>query len=174
MSSSKKKKGMPTAHGSEVNVTPLIDVIMCLIIFFMLVAKIGVSTGSDAKVALPFTYLGKKIDDMGNTITLNLVPIGDPNNPTGMQVTAMVDGIAKDLPVEPVDIGGGKTASPLQVTLHQMKAKYKDQLKVIFRADKELPFKDVSKVLAACANEGADKLEFAIKIGEEPSATPNP
>ena len=168
--SSSKKKGMPAVHGSEVNVTPLIDVIMCLIIFFMLVAKIGVSTGIDATVKLPYTYLGKKIDDMGNTITLNLVPIGDANNPSGMQVKALVDGVDKDLPIDMVDVGGGKTASPLVETLKQMKLKYRDQLKVIFRADKELPYKEVSKVLAACATTGADKLEFAIKQGADPDA----
>ena len=36
---------MPAAHASHPNVTPLIDIVMCLIIFYMLVAKIGVNTG---------------------------------------------------------------------------------------------------------------------------------
>src|SRR3982750_823990 len=76
MSASGKKKGMPAAHGSEVNVTPLIDVIMCLIIFFMLVAKIGVSTGAKP-MDLPFSLLGKTIEDMGPTLTLNILPVGD-------------------------------------------------------------------------------------------------
>jgi biopolymer transport protein ExbD len=33
---------MPAAHATHPNVTPLIDIVMCLIIFYMLVAKIGV------------------------------------------------------------------------------------------------------------------------------------
>jgi biopolymer transport protein ExbD len=167
--SSSKKKGMPAVHGSEVNVTPLIDVIMCLIIFFMLVAKIGVSTGSNAKVNLPYTYLGKKIDDMGNTLTLNLLGVGvDPNAPTGMQVTALVDGQEKDLPFEPVKVAGDKPTSPLQETVRQMKVKFKDQFKVILRTDKELPYSQVQQVLAICAVVGADKLEFATKQGKDP------
>jgi len=48
-----------------VNVTPLIDVVMCLIIFFILVAKIGVSTGIDKKIDAPTTYLGVNITDPG-------------------------------------------------------------------------------------------------------------
>ena len=166
MSSSRKKKGMPTAHGSEVNVTPLIDVIMCLIIFFMLVAKIGVSTGSDAKVGLPYTYLGKKIDDMGNTLTLNVLPIGTEDPATDIQVTAMVDNVPKDLPIEVR--GGATTLFPLRETLTQMKGRYKDQFKVIIRADKDLPFTQVQRVLAECANAGASTLEFAAKAGADP------
>ena len=40
-----KKHLMPEMKEGGVNVTPLIDIVMCLIIFFMLVAKIGVSRG---------------------------------------------------------------------------------------------------------------------------------
>src|SRR2546421_12218867 len=97
-----KRRGMPAAHGNEVNVTPFIDVIMCLIIFFMLVAKIGVNQGNK-KMDLPFSYLGKKIEDMGNTLTLNILPKGDMARikaeneaeripATDFQVVALVDG----------------------------------------------------------------------------------
>src|SRR5438270_6818406 len=126
---SAKKKGMPHAHGSEVNVTPLIDVIMCLIIFFMLVAKIGVATGAK-NMDLPFSYLGKTIDDMGNTLTLNILPVGDldkikkpapgerPMLPREAIVSALVDGVDKDLPVK---AGEGAGASfPLREVLRQM------------------------------------------------------
>ena len=40
-----KKHSMPEMKEGGVNVTPLIDIVMCLIIFFMLVAKIGVTKG---------------------------------------------------------------------------------------------------------------------------------
>src|ERR1700749_2554224 len=102
MAYSRRLRGMPAVHGNEVNVTPLIDVVMCLIIFFMLVAKIGITTGAKP-MDLPYSYLGKKIDDLGNTLTLNLLPMGDlrsvkrpgageePALPTEMQITALVD-----------------------------------------------------------------------------------
>src|SRR5215216_6101634 len=56
-----KKHSMPDMKEGGVNVTPLIDVVMCLIIFFMLVAKIGVSSGIDNKIDAPTTYLGVKM-----------------------------------------------------------------------------------------------------------------
>ena len=70
---------MPAAHASHPNVTPLIDIVMCLIIFYMLVAKIGVNTGQDAKIELPISLQGTMLKDMGNTVTLNIArpPTGD-------------------------------------------------------------------------------------------------
>src|ERR1035438_6568944 len=49
-----KKHSMPEVKEGNVNVTPLIDIIMCLIVFFMLVAKIGVTTGAE-KIDIPTT-----------------------------------------------------------------------------------------------------------------------
>ena len=47
------------------NVTPLIDVVMCLIIFFMLVAKIGVTSGAESEIDIPITQLGKDMNEIG-------------------------------------------------------------------------------------------------------------
>ena len=70
-----KKAGMPKSHDMHPNVTPLIDIVMCLIIFYMLVAKIGVSTGADTKnIQLPPSLMGIKLTDLGNTVTLNILP----------------------------------------------------------------------------------------------------
>src|SRR3954467_3671906 len=70
-----KKHSMPEMKEGGVNVTPLIDIVMCLIIFFMLVAKIGVSTGS-TPMDLPTTIVGKKIEQLGDNVILNVY---DPN-----------------------------------------------------------------------------------------------
>jgi biopolymer transport protein ExbD len=165
-SSGKRKKGMPPAHGSEVNVTPLIDVIMCLIIFFMLVAKIGVNQGAK-EMDLAYTTLGKKIDDMGNTLILNVLPLGTQLSKdapiTDIQVTALVDDVDREIPITTPD---GKF--PLREVLLKMKARYKEEFKVIIRADANLPFTQVQRILVECANAGASKLQFATKEGAEP------
>src|SRR3954469_12531534 len=146
---SSRKKGMPAVHGNEVNVTPLIDVVMCLIIFYMLVAKIGVSQGNE-QMDLAKSYLGKQVDDLGNTLTLNLLPVGDMERikakneaeriaPSEMQVVALVDGERRDLPILK-DLGGGTIQHPLREVLVKMKARYKENFKVIIRADADLPF----------------------------------
>ena len=75
-----RRNRMPDMKEGGVNVTPLIDIVMCLIIFFMLVARIGVSTGADSTIAVPDTIRGSRIDDLGNTLTLN-VRTGVGGNP---------------------------------------------------------------------------------------------
>src|SRR3954467_2709592 len=97
----RRRRGMPAVRGSEVNVTPLIDVVMVLIVFFMLVAKIGVTTGAEA-MDLPATILGARIEDMGNTLTLNVRP-GKGDAPV---VTALVSGKKEELKV--LDPGTGR------------------------------------------------------------------
>src|SRR3954469_7949460 len=99
-----RKHKMPDMREGGVNVTPLIDVVMCLIIFFMLVAKIGVSTGIDKKIDAPQTYLGVKITDLSNALALNLYPKG-----TGLeepQILVTVKGKNKELKLQQDD--GGK------------------------------------------------------------------
>ena len=175
-----RKKGMPAVHGSEVNVTPLIDVVMCLIIFYMLVAKIGVSQGNE-QMDLAKSYLGKTVDDLGNTLTLNILPVGDMERikakneadriaPSDMQVVALVDGERRDLPIQK-DIGG-TLQHPLRDVLIKMRGRYKEQFKVIIRADADLPFTLVQGALVECANAGAPNLLFTIENGAENTGTP--
>jgi len=82
-----RMRRMPDIKEGAVNVTPLIDVVMCLIIFFMLVAKIGVDTGADQRISIPASLQGFDIKDMGNTLTLNVQP-GPLDQP---MVTALVE-----------------------------------------------------------------------------------
>ena len=67
-----KKHRMPDMKEGGVNVTPLIDIVRVLIVFFMLVAKIGVSRGEDQDIPLPSTIIGKALDSLSNTLTLNV------------------------------------------------------------------------------------------------------
>src|SRR5436309_12812273 len=98
----KLRRGMPEFKEGNVNVTPLIDVVMCLIIFFMLAAKIGVDTGADRRITIPASLQGLDIKDMGNTLTLNVEP-GPGNTPL---VTCLVGNVRQE--VKPVDAGDTK------------------------------------------------------------------
>ena len=68
-----RRHSMPEIKESGVNVTPLIDIVMCLIIFFMLVAKIGVSRGEDKDIQLPSTIIGTK--SIATSATATVRPI---------------------------------------------------------------------------------------------------
>src|SRR5438105_3651818 len=96
---------MPEVKEGGVNVTPLIDIVMCLIIFFMLVAKIGVDVGVDPTIAIPATILGtdiRNMENMPNALTLN-VRAGALDQP---QVSALLDNQVQELKL--VDAAGRK------------------------------------------------------------------
>ena len=59
----RRRRSLAPISEGTVNVTPLIDVVMVMIVFFMLVAKIGIET-SDRTVAIPATILGTDIKNM--------------------------------------------------------------------------------------------------------------
>src|SRR5688500_1721338 len=148
-----KKHSMPEMKESGVNVTPLIDIVMCLIIFFMLVAKIGITTGADPAIVPPSTLLGSKIKDMGNTITLN---VRDPvkveeeraakynETPAPLpeitrrhpQVTAMVKPGEDPRPLKVMTTSGDRELRRVLTALVQANPK----LRVIILADKDLRY----------------------------------
>ena len=89
-----KKHSMPEMKEGSVNVTPLIDIVMCLIIFFMLMTKLGVARGIDKDIKLPNAILGDKIEDMGNTLSLNVHYMPSAEIP---QVTAQAESSTKEV-----------------------------------------------------------------------------
>ena len=147
---------MPEMREAGVNVTPLIDVVMVLIIFFMLVAKIGVATGAEEEIDLPVSTLGTDIKDMGNTLVLNVREVA--NAP---MVTAIVepDGSMSrsGRPVELRVYDPTTRTRPLTEVLRRLRhgdAKSKlppnPDFKVIIRGDKSITYKTLDPVLLAC------------------------
>jgi len=167
-----KSHKIPDVHAEHPNVVPLIDIIMCLIIFFMLVAKIGVDTGADKKILIPVSIQGIKIKDMGNTLTLNVRagPVGD--DPL---VTALVP-----------DPNGGRSSlqeikitqkngaeKPLLETLKFFrygrdrkpapkgtKGDDNPDFKVIIRGDKDMGYRFLEPVLITCAEAAVANVNF--------------
>jgi len=152
-----KKRRMPDRKEGGVNVTPLIDIVMCLIIFFMLVAKIGVSTGADKDIQIPETIMGMKIEDMGNTLTLN-VRCGVGDDPF---VTALINGEVKELKL--VEYRSGKMESPLMNVLSVLR-KNNDEFKVIIRGEKDMAYKYLEPVLQACSSANVANVNFNTKV----------
>ena len=155
---------MPDIKEGGVNVTPLIDIVMCLIIFFMLVAKIGVDTGADQRISIPASLRGLDIKDKGNTLTLNVQqgPIDQP------LVTALVDNVVQEIKlVDPVT-----SQKPLLNTLkrfrfgHDLRAGgSKDstdnpEFKIIIRGEADMGYKFLEPVLITCAEAQVKNVNF--------------
>lgn len=151
-----RRHKMPDAHADHPNVTPLIDVVMCLIIFYMLVARIGVNTGQDAKIELPASLLGISLKDLGNTVTLNVAKpiVGDE------PVVTMLDpatGQMVDLKI----LDG--TRRPLQAFLKKLKGE-NAEFKVIIRGDQGLEYRFLEPVLITCSEAAVKNVNFATRV----------
>ena len=149
------RRHLPESHVSHPNVTPLIDIVMCLIIFYMLVAKIGVKTGADLKIDLPVSLQGITIKDLGNTVTLNVsaganYPLVTLLNPRNGQV--------EELKV--VEEGTGR--KPLESFLKLLKGQ-NDKFSVIIRADQNLEYRYLEPVLFTCATVKVREVNFATR-----------
>jgi biopolymer transport protein ExbD len=159
-----KMRRMPDIKEGGVNVTPLIDVVMCLIIFFMLVAKIGVDTGADQRISIPASLQGLDIKDMGNTLTLNIQP-GPLDQP---MVTALVEGVVQE--VKLIDPATGQ--KPLLNTLKKFRfgkdlrpggvndSNDNPEFKVIIRGDEEMGYRFLEPVLITCAEAQVKNVNF--------------
>jgi biopolymer transport protein ExbD len=164
-----KRRHIPSSHSAHPNVTPLIDVVMVLIVFFMLVAKIGIKTGADPNIVIPKSILGVNIKDMGNTLLLN-VKAGPLNQP---MVTALIKGTLQELKINDTATQKNQLVETLKYFRNGDKAAGippNDQFKVIIRGDESMEYRYLEPVLVACAE--AKVKEYAFNTGIVTNQTP--
>lgn len=120
----------------KVNVTPMIDVIMVLIVFYLIVGKLAVD--QSARVRLPAAFAG--MTDTQRGITLAILPSDVENAPPvilleGQPVTiaALPDAIRMRMP----ELASGKQLVPLHL-----------------RADRRLTYGAVQPLIDACRQAG--------------------
>jgi biopolymer transport protein ExbD len=168
---------MPEMKEAGVNVTPLIDVVMVLIVFFMLVAKIGVSTGAE-QMDIPESIQGVDIKDMGNTLLLNVraTRAGTGDMP---YVTALLrskdtgEPIAQELKI--VDPTTNKRQ--LLDTLKWFRAGASSgvpnpEFKVIIRGEADMGYRFLEPVLITCAEADVKNVNFNTKKVEKTVSAP--
>ena len=148
------KQRMPEMKEGGVNVTPLIDIVMCLIIFFMLVAKIGVSRGIDKHIKLPDAS-GLPIKEMGQTLTLNLHHLG--HKP---QITALLNKNGIEDVVE-LSLDPGNPQPYLKTVLKEFKASH-NKAAVILRGDEDLVYEELQPVLIEVAAAGIPDTAYEV------------
>jgi biopolymer transport protein ExbD len=138
----KRFEPMPSHH---VNVTPLIDVIMCLIIFFLLCGQFA---RDEAKhVALPMADLGQEVDKAGRLL-VNVVARPEDGAPPEIFAGA-----------RPV------TVETLTAFFREEGSRHPD-LKVMIRADQGLAYGFISPILVACAQANIKSVDFAVRKPE--------
>lgn len=132
------------SHG--VNVTPMIDVVMCLIIFFLMVGKLAADRGKEVK--LPETRHGHG-DKAQDTMVIDVVKTQGPG-------AAWLAGAGK------VYVGADEIADGAALgMLIRERLLLSPAAAVEVRADRDLPYNAVEPVLRACAKAGTRNVRLA-------------
>lgn len=124
-------------HSAVVNVTPLIDVVMCLIIFYLLVGKLAMEQRT--KMVLPSSGSGI------TQIEPSVLTIEIPTDPALGE--ARLDG-------RTVSLAELKSSLSTKVAANAT-------LAVQLRADRAMPFSRVQPVLDACREAGLSTVRLA-------------
>ncbi len=141
-----RRKSFEPMQSHHVNVTPLIDVIMCLIIFFLLCGQFAREEAK--RVALPIADLGQEIDKEGQLL-VNVVARPEPEAAPEIYAGA-----------QPV------TMARLAAALREEAGRHPD-LKVMIRADQSLAYSHISPVLVACAQANIKSVDYATRNAGE-------
>jgi biopolymer transport protein ExbD len=119
-----------------------------------------VTRGVDDDIPLPATILGKSMDSLSNTLTLNIHVNKSGDEPF---ITALVDGQKRDLHLTKEYRSG--TDTELQRVLEAFHEQFADKATIILRADKDLPYRQLEPILLACASAGIGNVSYETKPG---------
>lgn len=157
-----KRRHLRESHFEHPNVVPLIDVMLCIIVFYMLAARIGVDSGADQTIVVPVTALGTELEKIGtNNLIVNVRErAGEP------EVTARVDGGGGGGDgVQLLSVGNARVPgrAPLKDALLALRigrdgregtADDRPDLGVIVRGDGDMSYKTFMPVMIAIADAG--------------------
>lgn len=137
----RRRSVLDTAPGRvRVNVTPMIDVVMCLIVFYLMVGQLALSRG--AGVRIPETEGGGLASPtQGDPIVIGVRPDG----------SLLLDGE----PIEAARLGG------------ELRGRFarRTGARVEVRADRQAPYGAVRPVLGAARDAGVPAVELVTERG---------
>jgi biopolymer transport protein ExbD len=145
------------SHFEGINATPLIDVVMCLIIFFLIVGKLATDRG--AAVKLPESAAGAE-ERSRNVLVVTVARLPG----AGVTANASPSRAAAtwaDLGVRVQLDGDDQRDSKSLEGAVRIRMAGSPELSVQVRADRDLPFGLIEPVLRACGNAGAKGVRFA-------------
>lgn len=132
-----------STSAAKINVTPLIDVVMCLIVFYLIVGKLA--SDRAASVDLPSSRIGAEIAAPGVAV-----------------ITVVSDGQTSRILLDGIE------TAPADLTLLLRDASERTPgLSVQLRADRSLPFASIQPVLDACRAAGISSLKLVAARDEK-------
>ncbi|MBI5863935.1 MAG: biopolymer transporter ExbD [Planctomycetes bacterium] len=150
----------PKPVGMTLNLAPMVDVMMCLIIFFLLASEL-VSV-SHRPIKLPYAVAARDPEpgELGDRIVIDVRPTADASRTEYVVQTWDGKRIAERVLFE------DQVAAYLQNRARQ--AADATRLRCVVRADRSVAYGDVEVVLRGCGLAKIAKVTFGAHTGEDP------
>jgi biopolymer transport protein ExbD len=129
-----------------INMTPMVDVVLCLLIFFMAATRLYDWDESQFVVKVPEVSDAAPLTSAPEDLSLSILQPGKVE----------LDGTVHDL-------------ASLAKALREAKARYADQ-GVLIRGDASLRYQDLADVLAACEAAGVQNIRLPVRPREDAAA----
>ena len=123
----------------HINMTPMVDVVLCLLIFFMAATRLYDWDENQFVVKVPEVAEAAPLTAAPEDLTVSIVAPGKVD----------LDGTTHDL-------------ASLTAALRDARARYADQ-GVLIRGDKSLSYQDLADVLAACEAAGIKNVRLPVR-----------
>jgi biopolymer transport protein ExbD len=151
-------------HDEHVNVTPLIDVVMCLIIFFLLVGQMAKDEAA-GDITIPKALTATEMVDAEGRLIVNVIAKSNP--------TSDPDHREKIGTVPPDIIIRRQLVPQMKLTDVLRKEKFENKdLRLVIRADGILSYEHIAPILISCAQADIRSINFATQQGTPDGNTP--
>lgn len=151
----------PKAVRMELNLAPMVDVMMCLIIFFLLASEL--TNAENKPVKLAYALAAKEVDrnDLGPRVTVNVRPANDEASEAEYMVADWDGQQIIERKLQPQELIG------LLQARAGLAKKDNQKIRCVIRADQRVMYKHVEEVLRACGHAKISDVVFSANAGAE-------
>ncbi|MFQ5805644.1 MAG: ExbD/TolR family protein [Phycisphaerae bacterium] len=152
----------PKPVGMTLNLAPMVDVMMCLIIFFLLASKLV--DAQHRPLNLPYAQAALEVgrSELGPRVVINVRPMADDPLRAEYVVEAWDGRRITERTLAPAELAGY-----LQTRAKRAAAHHAD-LRCVIRADEAVAYGHVEVVLRGCGLAKIGKVVFSARAGQEP------
>lgn len=156
---------MPQAVNMTLNLAPMVDVMMCLIIFFLLGTRLV--DEQHRWVDLAYAEAAREIerDELGSRVVVNVQPAPEDELAAKYVVHGWDGTSIQEFVFEPDEL-----TRYLKRRAEQARS-WDEQLRCVLRVDKRVPYRHVESVLRSCGLAQISRVVFSANAGQDPEAT---
>lgn len=154
----------PRPVSLTLNLAPMVDVMMCLIVFFLLAARIVDAEHRPIELPWAKTAGAAETAETGPRIVVNVQVTGTQD------ATYLVTGWdGRDITELALD---ADELSPLLIAKAREATERQDEIRCVIRADREVAYRHIERVLRAAGEARITRVSFSANMGAEPGAAP--